>query len=163
MSVRMHVCMYVCMYVCIHVTLNCVWIYYILESLHAKCMKMKQQERSTRKEQLEGTLEIPIEIPSFWRNDKKEPPEGSTLRERWKFLKQTLNQDIGLVGCWPGGVGSLCGHREISLWPPRDLSVAAERSLCGHREISLWPLWQKDVHILSAIFLSARARSQLAT
>ena len=30
-------------------------------------------------------------------------------------------------------------HREISLWPQRDLSVATERSPCGCREISLWP------------------------
>ena len=40
---------------------------------------------------------------------------------------------------------SLCGHREIALWPQRDLSVATDRSPCGHREISPWP--QRDLFV----------------
>ena len=31
---------------------------------------------------------------------------------------------------------SLCGCREISLWPKKDPSVATERSFCGHRHFS---------------------------
>ena len=67
---------------------------------------------------------------------------------------------------------SLCGHREISLRPQRDLFVATERflygyrerererSLCGHSEISLWP--QRDLSVATERDLSVAAKTATA-